>query len=388
MPPLPARSAVKASLDVCSSAPMRRRSRSSHGPFAWAPPPARALPEGLTRDRSKLCAMVSSEVQRTLVKSPPELWAEISDPESLARHLGEFGEIRITRVHPEQRVEWETDDARGTRRDQAVGLGHEGQADGHARAAGGRRAGDAARAVSEPVAQPEPAADAETQPAAGFEAEQQLAAGARGRRRRQRAGEDRRQPTARLPNTSQGTSRRRTCWARTMSRPSAPRPAPPTRLRQKRPRTRDRPDGRRKPAAGRVGIGAITNRCAEPRRGFFARLFGRRRSATRAPREAGEARPLPSEQDEATAPAQRLDGRARRDAVRRARDRRADARAASAREHRTARGRTAQRACAQGARGRACHASRRIERGRGRALRRAARAPRDGRRSARRACRR
>jgi len=58
--------------------------------------------------------MISSEVQRTLVKSPPELWAEISDPESLARHLGEFGEIRITRVQPEQRVEWEADAASGT----------------------------------------------------------------------------------------------------------------------------------------------------------------------------------------------------------------------------------------------------------------------------------
>jgi len=58
--------------------------------------------------------MISSEVQRTLVKSPPELWAEISDPESLARHLGEFGEIRITRVQPEQKVEWEATDATGT----------------------------------------------------------------------------------------------------------------------------------------------------------------------------------------------------------------------------------------------------------------------------------
>ena len=58
--------------------------------------------------------MISSEVQRTLVKSPPELWAEISDPDSLARHLGDFGEIRITRVQPEQKVEWETDDASGT----------------------------------------------------------------------------------------------------------------------------------------------------------------------------------------------------------------------------------------------------------------------------------
>jgi hypothetical protein len=58
--------------------------------------------------------MISSEVQRTLVKSPPELWAEISDPEALARHLGEFGEIRITRVQPEQKVEWEAAEASGS----------------------------------------------------------------------------------------------------------------------------------------------------------------------------------------------------------------------------------------------------------------------------------
>ncbi len=59
-------------------------------------------------------SMICSEVQRTLVKSPPELWAEISDPEALARHLGEFGEIRITRVQPEQKVEWEAPDASGS----------------------------------------------------------------------------------------------------------------------------------------------------------------------------------------------------------------------------------------------------------------------------------
>jgi hypothetical protein len=58
--------------------------------------------------------MVSSEVQRTLVKSPPELWAELSDPETLARHLGELGEIRITRTKPEERVEWEAGSTRGT----------------------------------------------------------------------------------------------------------------------------------------------------------------------------------------------------------------------------------------------------------------------------------
>jgi hypothetical protein len=57
--------------------------------------------------------MISSEVQRTLVKSPPELWAELSDPAALARHLGELGEIKITKIEPEQTVEWEAEAARG-----------------------------------------------------------------------------------------------------------------------------------------------------------------------------------------------------------------------------------------------------------------------------------
>jgi hypothetical protein len=58
--------------------------------------------------------MHEPSVQRTLVKSPPELWAELSDLESLARHLGEFGEIRIARLDPETTVAWEGDRARGT----------------------------------------------------------------------------------------------------------------------------------------------------------------------------------------------------------------------------------------------------------------------------------
>jgi hypothetical protein len=58
--------------------------------------------------------MISSEVQRTLVKSPPELWSELSDPAALARHLGELGEIRITRVEPERTVEWEAENTTGT----------------------------------------------------------------------------------------------------------------------------------------------------------------------------------------------------------------------------------------------------------------------------------
>src|SRR5947207_15985633 len=58
--------------------------------------------------------MPDPTAQRTLVKSPPELWAEVSDPESLAKHLGVFGEIRITRVEPETVVAWEGEGASGT----------------------------------------------------------------------------------------------------------------------------------------------------------------------------------------------------------------------------------------------------------------------------------
>ena len=54
------------------------------------------------------------EAARTLVKSPPELWAEVSDPTTLARHLGAFGDIRIVRLEPEATVAWEGDRARGT----------------------------------------------------------------------------------------------------------------------------------------------------------------------------------------------------------------------------------------------------------------------------------
>jgi hypothetical protein len=58
--------------------------------------------------------MISSEVQRTLVKSPPELWAELSDPAALSRHLGELGEIRIVRTEPESVVEWAAENTTGT----------------------------------------------------------------------------------------------------------------------------------------------------------------------------------------------------------------------------------------------------------------------------------
>jgi hypothetical protein len=52
--------------------------------------------------------------KRTLVKSPPELWEELSEVDRLAKHLGAFGEIRITRLEPEHTVAWEGEHASGT----------------------------------------------------------------------------------------------------------------------------------------------------------------------------------------------------------------------------------------------------------------------------------
>ena len=59
-------------------------------------------------------AMPPLQASRRLVKSPPELWAEVSDAASLARHLGEVGEITITRLEPETTVAWEGEHASGT----------------------------------------------------------------------------------------------------------------------------------------------------------------------------------------------------------------------------------------------------------------------------------
>ena len=67
--------------------------------------------------------MPSLEAKRTLVKSPPEIWAEVSDAGALARHLGEFGEIRITRTQPESLVEWEGEKASGCVRIEPTGWG-------------------------------------------------------------------------------------------------------------------------------------------------------------------------------------------------------------------------------------------------------------------------
>jgi hypothetical protein len=61
--------------------------------------------------------------QRTLVKSPPELWSELSEVETLARHLAELGEIKITKVEPETTVAWEGEQISGTVQLEQAGWG-------------------------------------------------------------------------------------------------------------------------------------------------------------------------------------------------------------------------------------------------------------------------
>ena len=96
---------------------------------ALQPATRRRGPEGITGRRANIKTMAELTASRTLVKSSPELWAECSDAASLARHLGAFGEIRITRLEPETAVAWEGEDVRGTVTARAVGMGDAGGPD-------------------------------------------------------------------------------------------------------------------------------------------------------------------------------------------------------------------------------------------------------------------
>jgi hypothetical protein len=92
--------------------------------------------------------MPDQTASRTLVKSAPELWAECSEAASLAKHLGAFGEIRITKLEPETAVAWEGEAARGTVRLESSGWGTRVIL----------TARDTTAAHSEPQAAPEPLA--------------------------------------------------------------------------------------------------------------------------------------------------------------------------------------------------------------------------------------
>ena len=62
--------------------------------------------------RSKPVAMTSYEVSRTLVKSPPELWAELEGE----RLRDALGEAVVRPTEPERELAWEADGAAGLAR--------------------------------------------------------------------------------------------------------------------------------------------------------------------------------------------------------------------------------------------------------------------------------
>jgi hypothetical protein len=103
--------------------------------------------------------------KRTLVKSPPELWAEVSDLEALARHLGEFGEIKITRLEPETTVVWEGDRISGTVELEPSGWGTKVTLTAELSEAEAA-AEPVVEVVAEPVAEPEPLPEPEPEPVA------------------------------------------------------------------------------------------------------------------------------------------------------------------------------------------------------------------------------
>jgi hypothetical protein len=64
--------------------------------------------------------MPTIKIERTLVKSPPELWDEIGSQEALGRWLSD---VRVSSLEPPTRVEWTGQDARGVIELEASGWG-------------------------------------------------------------------------------------------------------------------------------------------------------------------------------------------------------------------------------------------------------------------------
>jgi hypothetical protein len=235
--------------------------------------------------------MISSEVQRTLVKSPPELWAELSDPASLARHLGELGEIRITRIEPERTVEWEAENTSGKVQIKASGWGtkvtlsvtREVSDDQAATASAGEAADqDAAANATPPDAerQAQPALEGEDEARAALEGPAEPvgeAAGAQSRPGEEHPTDDQPEPHGEAPAIAAepfwpmvgGPILRPQTAAAAAAQPQ---PAPEEDLEPLEPGPEDGEE-----APGRFAWMAYESEEPQPRRGFFARLLGRRR---------------------------------------------------------------------------------------------------------------
>ena len=71
--------------------------------------------------------MASVEVERTLVKSPPELWEELGTEQALSRWLGQ---VNVRAKDPPHRLEWDSDIARGVIELESSGWGTKVRAQG------------------------------------------------------------------------------------------------------------------------------------------------------------------------------------------------------------------------------------------------------------------
>src|ERR671915_122315 len=120
-----------------------------------------ARPEGVGAGRANREAMPDLTAKRTLVKSPPELWSELSEVERLARHLDAFGEIKITKLEPEHTVAWEGENASGTVSIEPAGWGTKVTLT--AQVEGSEPAPPVVKEVEEPEPEPEPAVVAEVE---------------------------------------------------------------------------------------------------------------------------------------------------------------------------------------------------------------------------------
>lgn len=248
--------------------------------------------------------MISSEVQRTLVKSPPELWTELSDPEALSRHLGALGEIKITRTEPEALIEWEAERTTGTVAIKASGWGTKVTLTVSRESS----AGVSGEPAAPPTEATEPGGDGPNDddlPATGEASEGEKTSEVRAVDEESRAGSG--EPTASEPEPAHETSapvRDEPELEHPMDEPalaSEVKPAPATEAARRAAGWPTSPpagpgiesDLRAAEAATPEGPGpqprcpdAIEPEPAanapdpEPRLGFFARLFGRRRRRT------------------------------------------------------------------------------------------------------------
>jgi hypothetical protein len=223
--------------------------------------------------------MISSEVERTLVKSPPELWAELSDPASLSRHLGELGEIHIVRTEPESTVEWTAENTSGTVSIKASGWGTKVKL-------------SVSRELDTVASAPGPASDTEATVQAGAASEDDDAL---------QTEADTEPASLAEPEV---TPDENTAPELTPAPEPALTPAPqpeailtPERETSAQPSTDALPQAEPEPEV------ADEPAEPEPRRGFFARLFGRRRARAHERESADAHTTTPSEPSTPSEPA-------------------------------------------------------------------------------------